>query len=679
MHPNSRLRNVVAGSLGLALSACGLDGAAAPEAESVGGAEDDELDAADASFLGGKADVGGIVEGSAEACAVLKLSSLATFEELDIDAKLASTAARKIVAYRAGADGLEGTADDAWYGDLRTLDAVKYVGPKAFKLLRAAAAQARWSCGTVDVQLLAFNDFHSNLKPPTGSGGRIQTGPDAAVHRVDAGGVEYLATHLARLRETNPNTVIVSAGDVIGAAPLLSALFHDEPTIESMNLLGLAVASVGNHEFDEGQDELLRMQYGGCHPVDGCQDGDGFDGAAFEYLGANVIDDATEQTLLPAYTIRRFGHASIAFIGLTLEGTALVTTAEGTRGLSFRDEADTVNALVPELQEKGVQTIVVLIHEGGASSGLYNECVGISGPLFEIVSKLDPAVDVVVAGHTNAAHVCDVGGRLVTSAAHAGRLITDIDLTIDERTGEVVTKVGNNVIVTRDVALDADQTALIAKYDRIAAPLANRVVARLTADVTKLQNAAGESTLGQIIADGQLLATTNEGAVAAFMNPGGIRTDLVAAQISGGEQAGELTYAELFAVQPFGNTLMTRSVTGAQLETMLEQQWSLVGVTEKFNGLAVSVGFTYEWSGARPLGDRIDPASIKLDGVRIDAAATYRITVNGFLADGGDGFSVLRQGTDRKAGPLDLEAFEGFVAAHQPLAPGALDRVVKLP
>lgn len=639
----------------------------------------DAEDGPDDTFLGA-ADASGVADHTPTACAVLKLTNLGSVETLDGVVGLSSQTADAIYAYRLGPDRLAGTDDDRWIRDLAELDRVRWVGPAAFRRLRAYTASTGYSCETVGVQVLAFNDFHGNLQPPTGSSGRIVTGANPATDRVDAGGAEFLATHLARLAATNPNTLIVSAGDVVGATPLLSALFHDEPTIESMNLVGLDVASVGNHEFDEGPVELLRLQRGGCHPVDGCQDGDPFAGASFDYLAANVIENASGETLLPSWTERRFGAARIAIIGLTLEGTPNFTTAAGVVGLTFLDEAETINALVPEIQAEGIDTIIVLIHEGGEVTGLYNECVGISGPLFEITRNLHPAIDVVVAGHTNAAHICDLDGRLVTSAAHAGRLITDIDLRIDEVTGEVVSRTAANVIVTRDVTRDAAQTALISKYVTLSAPLANRVIGSVSADLLRVVNAAGESTLGDVLADSQLAGTSSQetgGAVAAFMNPGGIRADIIASQISGGEQANQVTYGEAFAVQPFGNNLITLTLTGREVELLLEQQWSMVAGSEQQTILAPSAGVSYAWDPARPIGDRIDAATIRIGGAPLDFSARYRITVNIFLAGGGDGFTVLRNGTDRRSGPGDLEPLAAYLTAYAPVGPPALDRITR--
>ncbi|HEY2982104.1 MAG TPA: bifunctional metallophosphatase/5'-nucleotidase [Anaerolineales bacterium] len=525
------------------------------------------------------------------------------------------------------------------------------------------------------MQILALNDFHGNLLPPAGSSGRVGT--------INAGGVEYLATHINNLRALNPNTVVVSAGDMIGASPLLSALFHDEPTIEAFNLIGLDYNAVGNHEFDEGWHELQRMQEGGCHPVDGCLDGDDFAGATFQFLAANVVRQDNGMTIFPAYKTRSFAGAKIAFIGMTLEGTPLIVTPSGISDLNFLDEADTVNALVPELQSKGIETIVVLIHEGGMQSAPapFNGCTGISGPILDIVNRLDDEVDVVISGHTHQPYNCVIDGKIVTSAFSFGRLVTKIDLSIDRATGEVVTMTANNLIVTRDVPPASPLTALIAKYNAIAAPLANRVIGSITADITRTNNAAGESALGDVIADGQLDATNEPGfgdAVVAFMNPGGIRADLTYAGSPAGEGDGNVTYGEMFTVQPFGNSLVTMTLTGAQIERLLEEQ--LAGCTlASARILQVSAGFTYTWKASGGVCDKVDPTTIMLNGVMIDPLSNYRVTVNSFLADGGDSFPILTQGTDRLGGDVDTDAFEKYFATHSPVAPGPRDRITVIP
>jgi 5'-nucleotidase len=533
----------------------------------------------------------------------------------------------------------------------------------------SGGAGAAPSSRLVDVQLLAINDFHGNLDPPAGSSGRIGS--------IDAGGVEYLATHIAQLEATNPNTLVVSAGDLIGASPLLSALFHDEPTIEAMNLLGLDFNAVGNHEFDEGAAELLRMQNGGCHPTDGCLDGDGFAGADFQFLAANVVRKANGKTLFPAYKIRSFDGVKLGIIGVVLEGTPTIVTPSGVAGLEFKDEAETVNALIPQLRAKGVNAIAVLIHEGGVQSGTFNGCVGISGAIVDIVNRFDPAVDAVISGHTHQAYNCQLNNMLVTSASSFGRLVTDVDLTIDKATGEVTQMAANNLIVTRDVATDAGQTSLLAKYRAFAAPIANRVIGSITADITRTTNPAGESALGDVIADAQLAATAPAGfggAVAAFMNPGGIRADLTHAGSPAGEGDGNVTYGEAFTVQPFGNSLVTMTLTGAQIDQLLEQQFDnpTAGQTRI---LQVSNGFSYTWSASAPTGSKVDPSSIVVAGTPIDPNATYRITVNSFLAEGGDNFTVLTQGTNRLGGAIDLDALVDYFAANSPVPPGPQDRI----
>ena len=527
----------------------------------------------------------------------------------------------------------------------------------------------------VEVQILALNDFHGNLQPPAGSSGRVGT--------VDAGGAEYLATHVKALEATNRNTVVVSAGDLIGASPLLSALFHDEPTIEAMNQIGLDINAVGNHEFDEGADELLRMQNGGCHPTDGCLDGDGFAGADFEFLAANVVDEASGDTIFPPYTIRNYNGAKVAFIGMTLEGTPLIVSPSGVAGLQFNDEADTVNALVPRLKQMGVSAVVVLVHEGGlpASGSDINTCTGISGPIVDIVERMDPRVDLVISGHTHQAYNCVIDGIPVTSALSFGRLVTDIDMRVDRAKKEVTSIAIQNKIVTRDVPKSPALTSLIDRYDAIAAPIANRDIGSITADITRANNAAGESALGDVIADAQLDATDDPGfgdAVAAFMNPGGIRADLTYAGSSAGEGDGNVTYGEMFTVQPFGNSLVTLTLTGTQIDTLLEQQFDNPSPGSN-RILQVSDGFTYTWSQSAPTGSKVNISSISINGVPIDPSASYRVTVNSFLADGGDGFSVLLQGTNRLGGAVDTDALEAYFAASSPVSPGPQNRITAAP
>ncbi len=532
------------------------------------------------------------------------------------------------------------------------------------------------------VQILGLNDFHGGLEPvpATSSAGRIGT--------TSAGGVEYLATHVEQLRATNPNTLFVSAGDLIGATPLISALFHDEPTIEAFNLMGLDYNGVGNHEFDEGVDELLRMQSGGCHPVDGCQDGDPFHGATFDFLAANVKYKDTGETIFPPYKIHHFAGVKIAIVGMTLEGTPAIVSPGGISTVNFLDEAESVNALVPELKRQNVETIIVLLHEGGTTSNPLNEttinqCGTLSGPLPPIVEAMDDEIDVVVTGHTNWAVNCEIDGKVVTGAAAGGRLITDIDLTISRATKDVVVAKVDNKIVTRNVPLAAALTELVAKYKTISAPIANRVIGSITATITRTNNAAGESALGDVIADAQLDATNDPAtgqAVVAFMNPGGIRADLTYPSSPAGEGDGNVTYGEMFTVQPFGNSMVTMTLSGAQIETLLEQQFAgCVAGTTSNRILQVSTGFAYTWKLSGPICDKVDPATIKINGVTVVAASSYRVTVNSFLADGGDSFPVLPLGTGRLGGEVDTDALERYITANSPVAPGPQNRITRVP
>jgi 5'-nucleotidase len=340
------------------------------------------------------------------------------------------------------------------------------------------------------VKLLAFNDFHGHLE--AGTPGTIVD--PATGTAVPAGGAEYFATHLKALGSEDENTFVVSAGDLIGASPLASGLMHDEPTIDIMNYVGLDTIGVGNHEFDEGKAELLRMQYGnrtwrgrgenkgspyvparadGCHPVDGCQDGTPFAGSVFQYLAANVIDKDTDNALLPQYQIVDLGKGQkLAFVGETLQGTPLIVTPTGVAGLDFLDEADTVNALVPRLRAKKVDTIVLLLHEGGTQNAPFsrgfmdvNKCENFTGPdLLDIVNRLSPGVNLVVSAHTHQPYVCNFNGRTVTSAASFGRAITSIDLTIDRTDGVLDSVVAENHVVTQTVAKDAGATAILQRY-----------------------------------------------------------------------------------------------------------------------------------------------------------------------------------------------------------------------
>ncbi|MEU9067004.1 bifunctional metallophosphatase/5'-nucleotidase [Streptomyces sp. NPDC048306] len=543
-----------------------------------------------------------------------------------------------------------------------------------------------------DVQLLSFNDLHGNLEPPAGSSGRVtEVQPDGTTKTIDAGGIEYLATHLREAREGNRYSITAAGGDMVGASPLLSGLFHDEPTIEALNKLDLGVTSVGNHEFDEGARELARLQNGGCHPTEGCYTDKEFEGADFPYLAANVLDEKTGKPLLKPYWVWKQRGVKVGFIGVTLEGTPNIVSAEGVKGLQFKDEVETINKYAKELQRQGVKSIVALIHEGGfpASSSYNYDCDspgagdGISGPIVDIAKNITPQVDALVTGHTHNAYVCTIpdpagNPRMVTSASSFGRLYTDTTLTYDRATGDIArTSVKSaNHVVTRDVPKAPDMTRLIDRWSTLAAPIGNRPIGYVSADIDRNGT---ESPLGDLIADAQFAygRTQDPETDLALMNPGGIRAPLTYAA-SGAEGDGVVTYAEGFTVQPFANTVNLRDYTGAQLIQVLKEQVS--GPNEASPKiLQISSGLTYTLDLTKSGADRVVTDSIRLNGAPIDPTATYRVASNSFLAGGGDGFTTLGEGTNELVGADDLAAFEQYLTANSsatdPITPPAADRI----
>ncbi|WP_030144628.1 bifunctional UDP-sugar hydrolase/5'-nucleotidase [Glycomyces sp. NRRL B-16210] len=511
----------------------------------------------------------------------------------------------------------------------------------------------------VELQLLAINDFHGNLEADSSL---TYPGFEEPV-----GGAEYLATHLAQAREGEKYSTTVAAGDLIGASPFLSAVFDDEPTIESLNAMGVEVSSVGNHEFDDGFEELQRIIDGDEH----------FDGADFPYLGANVVDEATGEPVLDPYWVKQFkGGVKVGFIGMTLEGTGDIVSKAGIEGLEFRDEVETANKYAKELKRKGVNAIVVLLHEGGVpvAEDTGHDCesldgtgTGMSGPIVDIAETTSPLVDIIITGHTHNEYVCSVpdpagNPRMITSASSYGKVFTEIDATYDKRTKDIVrSKVsGSNTVVTRDVEADPAQTAILDEYGPLAEEAGSRVVGYIAEDITRGATRAEEFPLGSLIADAQWWSTAAEdagGADFALMNPGGVRADLLYDQGT----PGEATYAEVFTVQPFANYVVTVDLTGAQILEALQQQLPSAD-RDTTLVLQVSEGFTYTWDTTLTGTDQIVADSLALNGEPIEAEETYRVTINSFLADGGDSFYVFAEGENRLFGALDVDAFEDYLA-----------------
>jgi 5'-nucleotidase len=572
---------------------------------------------------------------------------------------------------------------------------------------RAALAPVSVSYSTpvnaVRGNFLSYNDFHGAIDPPTGSG--------ATVNGTPAGGVEYLATWLKKLRADakaeGRKTITVGAGDLVGATPLVSAAFHDEPTIELMDEIGLEISSVGNHEFDEGVAELIRLNEGGCHPVDGCQDGDGFAGAKFTYLAANTVSKETGLPILPPVEVRMVDGVPIGFVGMTLEGTPGIVNPAGITSVEFADEVETANKWGSLLTLAGVKSLVLLLHEGGAQSAPpsppgISDCANFSGPIVPIVAGLRPEFGLVVSGHTHRFYSCSLPNSsgaqtVVTSAGNNGQLITNIDYSIDRLTGRFAQISANNVIVENGVRnpdgswqqnvpgsyvrnpdlVDPAAKKLADKYRTAVAPIANRVVGAIAADIVRDVQYNQESPLGDVIADAQLAWTTADGAQIALMNPGGIRASLSYSASSGGEAPGQVTYGEAFTVQPFNNLVVTQTFTGAQLKDVLEQQFPGFNGQTTQRVLQVSAGFTYSYNTTSPAGQRV--SDLALNGVPIDPAATYRVTTNDFLANGGDGFTLLTRGTGRTTAPgFDVDALVGYLGAGAPVAPGPANRITRL-
>ena len=535
----------------------------------------------------------------------------------------------------------------------------------------------------VPLQVLSFNDFHGHLEPPAGTDANL--GALDPISPADpVGGSEYLATTLTQLRANHANTLTATAGDLIGGTPFLSGLFHDEPAVEALEKMGLDVSSVGNHEFDEGLTELIRMQYGGCHPADGCYfPNDPYDGAKFPWLAANV-QYPSGQSVLPPTWVNEVGGVKVGFIGMTLEGTPDVVSASGIQGLSFEDEVETANVQAFELQSQGVQAIITLIHEGGVqvAGSTFDQCNGISGPIVDIATNLDPAIDMVISGHTHQPYVCDIADpagqpRKVTSASSFGRVVTETNLDLDPKSGDVIRSSVESVNhkVVRTVAPDPALTAVITKWKAIADPIANQVVGSVTAPITRSITRDTESSLANLIADAQLAATdgpTEGSSVIALMNPGGVRADITFDPSPAGEAPGEVTFGEAFTTQPFGNLLVRMDLTGAQLVQVLQEQAPTATRTTTLI-LGVSNGLTFDYDSAAAPGSRV--SNVALNGTAIDPAATYRVTVNSFLADGGDSFATLKLGTNRLIEGDDLTAFTDHLGANSPVDPPATDRI----
>jgi 5'-nucleotidase len=513
----------------------------------------------------------------------------------------------------------------------------------------------------LEINLVALNDFHVNLEPtnytytPAGA---------AAPRTIQAGGIPTLGGALTAFRKIDPDLLFVAAGDLVGASPALSSMWADEPSIVALDRMGLVASSLGNHEFDQGSQELLRQQKGGCdspRPAKACRLAPDFKGAGFSYLATNVVDRKTGQPLVPGWRIVDVKGVKVGLIGAVLKDTPAVAVASSIAGLEFKDEAASINAVLPAMRAQGAQVFVVLVHEGGFARQPFDQanCDTLAGPIVGIVHKLDPAIRLVITGHSHTGYLCRVDGRVVTQADSAGHLLSRITMRVDRAAGTVQDIAVNNVVM--DPAAFAPDPTLAGYLEdvraRSRAELA-RPVATIAGGLSRRENASGEAPLGDLIADAELAATRDRGAQIAFMNTGGIRKDLEV-----GEK-GVVSFGQAQAVLPFGNTMVLLDLTGAQLRQLLEQQWQRPGAGDP-TVLQVSHGLAYEWDGTQPPGRRVVPGSLKLDGVPIQDGKTYRVAANNFLADGGDNFPAFAQGTRREATDIrDLDAVVAWLKAH---------------
>ncbi len=522
---------------------------------------------------------------------------------------------------------------------------------------------------TISVRVMSFNDLHGNIQPPSGSSARVAIGGGISLE--DNGGAAYLATHVQQLQRGQKYSMLLSTGDSIGASPLASALFHDEPTIEVLNAMGVKASVVGNHEFDEGLAELRRIQLGGCHPTDGCQFRTSYEGADFPFLGANVAFASGKPALLP-FSIQKKGGVKIGVIGVTLEDLPDVVTPAAVAGLTFGSEVPAINRTSKLLQKMGVKSQVVLMHQGDETTGTGgpNSCdLGEETLAYRIAAKSTSRVDAFFASHTHQAENCTVTDpsgqpRPLIQGLSFGRLISTLDLTINTRTKDVVrsrTK-ATNVIVTRSVTPDAKVQAIVDRAVEKSAPLADREVGSTTEALLGRGSSVPEKPLGDVIADAQLAATTENGAQVALTNPGGIRADL---------DAGPVTYGEAFSVQPFANIMQTITLTGDQLDAVLEQQQKTADVSPTW--LQVSSTLHYTWTSSAAPGSKV--SDLTVDGTAVRPTASYRVSLNNFLAAGGDGFTVFADGTDLTGGPIDLDAFVDYLGANPNLSAPPADRI----
>ena len=524
-----------------------------------------------------------------------------------------------------------------------------------------------------ELTIFSINDFHGHIQPksPTPLMPRLPDAQTGELRAQPAGGVAHLATALAKLRESRPDAVFVAAGDLIGASPQLSSMLRDEPTLSALGELGLVASALGNHELDAGLQELQRKTRGEC-PAGGCVWPE-FKGAGFPYLAANLLDAASGKPLLPSHLIREVAGFKVAFVGAVTRDTPAAIVPKAIVGLRFADEADTLNALVPQLRAAGAQLLVAVMHEGATHSGSANDpgfdCPGLQGRGLEIARRLDPAYAMIISGHTHRAYTCKVNGRLLVQAGSYGGWLTESRLTLDAQGRVLAATAVNHPVLQAVYPPNPAFVALVQRAAELTAAVRNKPVAQLSQGAQRTPKAPlGDAPLGNLVADAQLAYAKKRGTAAdiALMNPGGIRADLVV------EPGRPVTMSDLFAIQPFGNELVALTISGAQLRELLQAQLPVGDAPARL--LQVSAGLRYQWSqGAdgKPL-----LGAVTVAGQPLDAARDYRLIVNNFMADGGDGLGVLRQGRERLSVGVDIDALAEWLgenpAAMSQIEPGRI-------
>jgi 5'-nucleotidase len=550
---------------------------------------------------------------------------------------------------------------------------------------------------TVDLRLIGINDFHGNLKSanltlPLADPGAA---PGSPVVFLPTGGAANVAGLVKSLRAGARHSLLVAGGDLIGAAPLVSTLFRHETTIGVLDDMRLDVSVLGNHEFDQGVAELRRVMKGGCAAagadpnVSSCVESR-YRGTRFKYIASNVLDERRREAFTP-YAIRYVEGIPVGFVGAVTKTTPQMVTPSGVKGVAFIDEADGANRAAAQLRARGVKAIVALFHEGfelgtQQKRGDWNDttCPDAHGPLLDILKRLDPAIQVVFSGHTHQGYRCEIDGRIVIQGTSYGRGVSVIDVTLDKKTRTLTPVRSYNLPVMnertpaamrdkfiaatpepfaaalRDAKPDTAIAGKVEHYAALVKPKAERVVGRIGARFSR--DGPGDSAAGRLVADAQLAATASLGARIAFMNPGGIRANLECR-----EPPCSVTYGQIFTMQPFGNSLVVLTLTGAQIKEALESQQR--GTKGEPRYLQPSQGFTYTWDTNGTPGSRV--SDIRLDGEPVEPAKSYRVTVNSFLAEGGDGYDAIAEGTDRVGGGQDLDAMIAYLTAAErsPSAP----------